>query len=247
MGRTLRDGIVALFLTLVFAAMLKSCVIDAFKIPSASMVPVLKPGDFLLVNKFLLGARTPEKFLYLKLPHLRFPALRSVRRGDVLVFEFPGEPNEAVMVRNLVLVKRCVGLPGDTVAVRDGHVMVNGAATDFFPRAEEESGPFIVPYRGLTVPLDSVAVNHWRVFIRREGHTAEFVAGAARIDGKEAASYAVEKDYYFFIGDNINDSSDSRSWGPVAEEYILGTAMLIYWSHDERTGIRWERIGTVVH
>lgn len=247
MARTLRDAIVALFLTLVFAAMLKSCVIDAFKIPSASMVPVLRPGDFLLVNKFILGARTPEKFLYLPLPHFRFPALRSVHRGDVLVFEFPGEPNEAIMVRNLVLVKRCVGLPADTVSVRDGRVTVNGASTDFFPHADEESGPFIVPYRGMPVPLDSISVNHWRVFIRREGHTAEFAAGTARIDGKEAASYTVEKNYYFFIGDNINDSSDSRAWGPVAEEHLLGTAMLIYWSHDDKTGIRWERIGHLVH
>ena len=108
MWRTIRDGVIIVFSTLLFATCLKSCVVDAYKIPTASMSETLVAGDYLLVNKFMYGARTPQKFLYIALPHFQFPKLSEIHRGDVIVFEFPGEPNEVLPVRNLFLMKRCI-------------------------------------------------------------------------------------------------------------------------------------------
>ncbi|NUN69474.1 MAG: signal peptidase I [Bacteroidetes bacterium] len=246
MWRTAKDLLIVLFATLLFAAGLKSCIIDAYKIPSASMQPALLPGDFLLVNKFIYGARTPHKFLYIPLPVVQFPALQSVQRGQVLVFEFPGEPEETIVIRNLFMVKRCVGLPGDTVSITGGTVTVNGARSGFFPAADREFGPVVVPAKGMVLPLDASSAALHRVFILREGSTVETKEGKVFIDGAETDSYTVKRDYYFVLGDNINNSADSRSWGFVPDEHIVGKAMLVYWSRDEH-GIRWDRIGSIIH
>jgi signal peptidase I len=246
MWRTAKDLLIVLFATLLFAAGLKSCIVDAYKIPSASMEPSLLPGDFLLVNKFLYGARTPHKFLYIPLPVVQFPALQSVQRGHVIVFEFPGEPDETIIIRNLFMVKRCVGLPGDTVAVLNGAVTVNGARTDFFPGSQEDFAPVIVPKQGMVYPVDTATIAQLRVFILREGSTVESRGGKVYIDGAESSTYTVKRDYYFVLGDNINNSADSRTWGFVPAEHIVGKAMLLYWSRGDN-GIRWDRLGTIIH
>ncbi|MFZ4619455.1 MAG: signal peptidase I [Bacteroidota bacterium] len=243
--RTVLDGAIILCAALLFAAGLKSCIIDAYKIPTASMESTLHIGDYVLVNKFIFGARTPEKFLYIPIPHFRFPALRSIHRGDVIVFEFPGEPNEVIMVRNLFLVKRCVGLPGDTVDVTEGNVRVNGLRADFFERAKEDFSPVTVPYQGMKIVMNERTFNQWKIFIRREGSTAEFLNGSVVIDGQQTDSYTVKRNYYFAFGDNINNSADSRVWGFVPEENIVGKAMMVYFSKNEQ-GVQWSRIGTIV-
>ncbi|MBP6671736.1 MAG: signal peptidase I [Bacteroidetes bacterium] len=245
MRRTVRDGVVLLFFTLLFATGLKSCVIDAFKIPTASMEPALAVGDYLLVNKFIFGGHTPEKFLFVSIPSFQFPAFRSVRRGDVILFVFPGEPNEVLSVRNLFLVKRCIGLPGDTVDVTNGNVRVNGFRMDFFDHAANDAASVIVPKKGMTIPLDTVTIGRWKVFIMREGSSVDIQNGAILIDQQEAKSYTVKRDYYFALGDNINDSADSRAWGFIPEKNIVGKAMLVYFSKNDR-GVQWGRIGTVI-
>lgn len=246
MGRRLRDVLAVLLFTLLFAAGIKSCVMDAYRIPSASMSGTIVPGDLILVNKFLYGARTPEKFLYVRLPQFRFPALASVARGDVIVFDFPGEPDEVLPVRNQPLVKRCVGLPGDTVEVAQRNLIINGYRD---PRSfsQYDTVPFrtVVPFAGMTVSLDAVSFREWSVFIQREGHTAERRKEEVLIDGRPAASYTVERDYYFAVGDNAKNSYDSRSWGFIPAENIIGRAMLVYWSRGD-DGIRWERIGKII-
>lgn len=245
MLRWVRDGVIILFITLLFAAGLKSCIIDAYKIPTASMETTLHVGDYMLVNKFIFGAHTPEKFLYIPLPHFTFPSLRTVHRGDVIVFDFPGEPNEVISVRNLFLVKRCVGLPGDTVDVTEGNVRVNGLRLDFFDRAKENFLPVIVPYQGMTITFDEISVNRWKVFIQREGSTVEFRNRKVLIDQQESNSYIVKRNYYFALGDNINNSADSRIWGFIPEANIVGKAMMVYFSKNSG-GIQWGRIGTLV-
>ncbi len=245
MLQRLTDGVVILFITLLFAAGLKSCIIDAYKIPTASMESTLHVGDYLLVNKFIFGARTPEKFLYIPLPHFRFPAFRSVCRGDVIVFDFPGEPNEVIMVRNLFLVKRCVGLPGDTVDVTEGNVRVNGLRLNFFDRAKEDYSPVVVPRLGMKITVDNNFINRWKVFIQREGSSVEIRDGKVLIDQQETTSYSVKRNYYFAFGDNINNSADSRTWGFIPEENIVGKAMMVYFSKNDQ-GIQWSRIGTIV-
>jgi signal peptidase I len=245
MRRTTRDVIVVVFFTLLFATGLKSCIIDAFKIPTASMEPTLAVGDYLLVNKFIFGGRTPEKFLFISIPSFRLPAVRSVRRGDVILFDFPGEPNEVLSVRNLFLVKRCIGLPGDTIDVTNGNVRVNGFRMDFFDHAVNDAASVIVPKKGMKIPLDSSTIGRWKIFIMREGSSVDITNGTILIDQQEAGFYTVKRDYYFALGDNINDSADSRAWGFIPEENIVGRAMMVYFSKNEQ-GVQWGRIGALV-
>lgn len=245
MWRTIRDGALVVFLTLIFATVLKSCFIDAYKIPTDSMRETIAAGDYLLVNKFIYGARTPQRFLYISLPHFQFPKLKDIRRGDVVVFDFPGEANEVFPVRNLFFVKRCIGLPGDTIDIVNGNVRVNAMTLSFFDHVKEDLAPLIIPVKGMNVKIDPSTFSQWKVFIQREGSSVVQRDGKIYIDGNIAMFYTVKKDYFFVLGDNINNSSDSREWGFVPEENIVGKAMLIYWSKGD-DGIRWNRIGTIV-
>ncbi len=209
------------------------------------MSETLVVGDYLLVNKFIYGARTPQKFLYISIPHVQFPKASDVHRGDVIVFEFPGEPNEVIQVRNLFLVKRCIGLPGDTIEIINGTVRVNGLTARGLNNASKDFPATIVPAKGMTIDLDSASFSRWKVFVQREGSSIDLRNKTIVIDGQESSSYIVKKNYFFALGDNINNSSDSRAWGFIPEEYIVGKAMMIYWSKND-DGIQWNRIGTLI-
>ena len=245
MWRTIRDGAFVLFFTLLFATGLKSCIIDAFKIPSESMTSTLQIGDYLLVNKFIYGAHTPQKFLYISLPHFQFPKIKNVQHGDVIVFGFPGELNEVYPVRNLFLVKRCIGLPGDTIDIVNGNVRVNGIRMNFYDHASRDFPRTIVPKKEMSFPINNNNFLAWKIFIQREGNVIELRDRKIFINQTETTTYTIKKDYYFALGDNINNSSDSREWGFVPEENIVGNAMMIYWSKND-TGIQWSRIGKII-
>ncbi|MEI7905788.1 MAG: signal peptidase I [Bacteroidota bacterium] len=245
MWRKVKDVLFIFCFTLFFAAGLKSCIIDAYKIPSESMNTTLRIGDYLLVNKFIYGARTPQKFFYISLPQFQFPKLKEVQRGDVIVFDFPGEPNEVFPVRNLFLVKRCLGLPGDTIDIVNGSVRVNGMRMNYFDHAKTDFPSVVVPHQGMPIGLNAKNFLKWKVFIQREGGSIELRDGKIFIDQQETSSYAVKNNYYFALGDNINNSSDSRAWGFIPEENIVGKAMLIYWSKNS-DGIQWGRIGNII-
>lgn len=243
MWRTLRDLVIILFGTVVIAACLKSCIVDAYAIPTASMSTTLLPGDYVMVNKFLYGARTPESILSLPLPHFRFPPVSRVKRGEVIVFLFPGEPDDVVPARKEFVVKRCVALPSDTVEIAQSNLIINGYREPH-SFSQFDTVPFftVVPFRGMIIPLNAETFDRWKVFIRREGHSIEMINGTAMVDGRESSSYTVDRNYYFAVGDNAGNSYDSRYWGFIPEENIVGKAILIYFSKDEN-GIRWERIG----
>lgn len=245
MWRRIRDLIIVFFFTLLFATGLKSCIIDAYKIPTGSMIPTLIEGDFLTVNKFIYGARSPQKFFFITIPRIQLPALKKVQRGHVIVFDFPGEPNEVIPVRNLFLVKRCIGLPGDTIEILNGHVIVNGSVMNYFSYAEKDFQRTVIPAKGMMIDINPRNYFQWKVFIQREGSSIAIHNGKIFIDEQETAEYSIQKNYYFMIGDNINSSSDSREWGFVPEENIVGKAMMIYWSLND-DGIQWHRIGTVI-
>jgi signal peptidase I len=235
-----------LFFTILIAAALKVCVVDAFKIPTDSMAESLRAGDYLLVNKLIYGARTPEKIFNIPLPQIHFPRFSSVRRGDVVVFYFPGEPDEVVPSRRQFLVKRCIGIPSDTVETINRNLIVNGyRAVNSFSQFDSLRFFSIVPYKGMTIVLDSESAKQWGVFIRREGNTFSNNNGTILINDTAADSYTVQQNYYFVVGDNAKNSYDSRSWGFVPEQDIIGKATMIYWSKGE-DGIRWSRIGTFI-
>ncbi|MFH0989045.1 MAG: signal peptidase I [bacterium] len=279
--KRLKEYLKTLLITLCVAFILKLFVVEAFRIPSGSMEDTLLVGDFLLVNKLVYGIRTPRTIplTNMTIPSLSFPKFRNVQRGDVIVFEYPGEATQR-HTEMVNYIKRCIGLPGDTIEMVKGRVFINGKEL-INPRTAKPSaweghssraypfyldgadytdahyGPLIVPKRGDSIELTVSNFKHWKPFIEREGHRVSEHNGRISIDGVQSLKYLVHQDYYFALGDNRGNSLDSRFWGFIPDNYLLGEALVVYWSWDPfATGnsiwdrfsnIRWNRIGTVIH
>ncbi|MBT8335058.1 MAG: signal peptidase I [Gemmatimonadetes bacterium] len=219
--RTIWDWTRSVALALVLFMVVRALVVEAFKIPTGSMEGTLLIGDFLLVNKAVYGAEIPGTGLHL-------PAFAEPHRGDVVVFNPPHEPTKNY-------VKRLVGEPGDTLEMRDKRLFVNGAAV-------EEPYVRIVDPSGDAMHSD---MKRWQV---------EHVIAAP-------TSYAPSRDTwgpivlpdsaYFVLGDNRDNSEDSRYWGFVDRDDIRGRPWFVYYSFDpgEDGGlpwlraVRWDRIG----
>jgi signal peptidase I len=281
---TLVEHIKIVLFTLLVALILKTFIVDAYQIPSTSMENTLQVGDFLLVNKFSYGLRTPRHLplIATTIPSITIPLLRTPCRGDVVVFEFPGGRDEVIPSEPVNYIKRCIGLPGDTVEIRLGQIFVNGIelhspklckhtnhtnginwqrGDEIFPVGsgftDINYGPLNVPKRGDDIVLNSNNIDQWRAFITREGHQIQVLSDSIIIDGSVASKYQVQQDYYFVVGDNRDNSMDSRYWGFVPDDHLIGEALLIYWSWDpdiqvlnipeKLTTIRWERIGMMIH
>lgn len=279
----LKDFFKDVVFVLVAFFFLNSFVLASFEVPTGSMENEIMAGDFLFVNKFLYGGTTPRNipFTNTRLPWFRVPAIRSVERGDVIVFEFPGQRDETVSPEFMFYLKRAVALSGDTVYISDRALYVNGkpsplprhmkfnsyaikpkgqAEYNIFPEGapfnEDNYGPVVVPKKGDVIPLTPATFDQWRIFIGREGHTAlRDMQGRILVDGKPADSYTVQRNYIFGMGDNRDNSLDSRFWGFIPEENIVGTPMIVYWSWapdkslfdpGKIGSIRFGRIGTLI-
>ena len=283
----LRDYAIAIVITIAAAFFLKTFVIEAYRIPTASMENTLLVGDYLLVNKFVYGATTPRRlpFSHAELPFIQLPRVRMPERGDIIVFEFhnKGESEPFNATEPVNFVKRCVAVGGDTVQFVDSKLYVNGMP---FPEIEtmpsfysgklpngycdermwppgecfnrEYYGPVVVPRTGEVDSLNLENIVMWQSLIRHEGHNVSIGQNRSiMIDGKPASTYTVEENYVFVVGDNRDNSLDSRYWGFVPERKIVGEAMMIYWSWDQEhslwpiteklASIRWNRIGRLVH
>jgi signal peptidase I len=239
--------------------LINSFVMASFRVPTGSMEGTIDTGDFLFVNKFLYGGTTPYSIplTSIRIPHLRMPGVRQVERGDVIVFDWPGNRDDVEKPAQTFYVKRCIGLPGDTIRIERRNVYVNGLKQalpplgkylrmepipagfpnpDIFPRQsifnEDNYGPIVVPAKGVALSLSPGNFPEWEVFIRREGHRASVFDGKVLIDGVPATHYVVERDYCFAMGDNRNNSLDSRFWGFVPLEEVIGTPMIVFWSWD---------------
>ena len=227
-----------LIVGVLLALSLKLFVIDAVYVPSRSMESAVLPGDYLILDK---TGYTPG-----------WLAFREPGRGEVVAFTLRGGmEGTADGEEGPVILKRCVAAAGDTIAYRDGRIVVNGAAAasgvtepgGFF----RDDAPVRVPRRGDTVTLDSANCPRWRDFIAREGHTLEYAPGRqTTLDGAPAESYTVERDYIFVLGDNHPISLDSRVWGFIPAADVVGKAILIYWSVADGGSVNWGRIGAVV-
>lgn len=264
------------------ALLLKAFVVEAFRIPSGSMANTLIEGDFLFVNKFIYGIKSPRyiPFTNIKIPRLHLPPFRHPRIGDVIVFVYPGDRDEVKPREIQSYIKRCMAVAGDTVEVVSKAVYVNGRQLAnpehirlepinsgprgvpnprIFPRGapfnEDNYGPIRVPKVGDVIELTPENLDAWKVFIEREGHTVERQGRDILIDGRSATGYRVEQNYLFALGDNRDNSLDSRFWGFLPEENIVGQALIIYWSWnqnlplasaDKFRSVRWARIGTIV-
>jgi len=233
--RRLRDAGVILVAAVASALLLRTFVLEALRVPSRSMEPSLLPGDFVIVSK---------------LPFAR-PG-----RGEVFAFRFPSgvdSPHAEV-----VFVKRCIAVPGDSVEVTDGMIRVNGVQAD--PPGMVASGAglppglagvhrtWVIPRPGEEIALSDSLLPRWHALIEREGHrVATGPSGDVLLDGTPATSYRVERRHYFVAGDNRTDSFDSRFWGLLPEDAVLGKAILIYWSWDSGlSAVRWGRLGALV-
>lgn len=270
---------------IVFGAflVLNNFVIASFLVPTGSMENEVMTGDLLFVNKFIFGGTSPRNipFTNIRLPWFRVPAIRSVERGDVIVFVFPGYRDERVPEDFTFYLKRCVGLPGDTLQVVNRVLYVNGSPSPLprnmhfsFPRIanpkavddrifpkgapwnEDNYGPIVIPKAGTVIPINPATLPQWETFILREGHTVQAEGDAIRIDGKAVTEYTVQRDYLFGMGDHRDNSLDSRYWGFIPKENLVGTPLIVYWSWDtdvpiynifsKLASVRLNRIGTLI-
>lgn len=194
-SNVLWENVKQIGLAVVLALFIKTSVVEAYKIPTASMEDTLLVGDFLLANKFVYGARLP-------LVNWRLPAISDPEPGDVVIFIFPGDGVTKY-------IKRCVATPGDTVMVRNKNLFVNGVRF-----------------------ADSVFVKHVDT-TRRGRQNVQRRKPGGQDSRDNYGPYVVPPDSYFMMGDNRDNSYDSRYWRAVHRDLILGEAMLIHWSWNE--------------
>lgn len=207
---TVREYFESIVVAVILALFIRTFVVQAFKIPTGSMEPNLLVGDHLLVNKFVFSptASAIERAL---LP------VRAIRRGDVVVFKFPEDPERD-------FIKRIIGLPGETIEVKGTQVLVNGAAIS-------------QPFAHFLLPHDP---------------NAPVIPGDPR---EHYGPATVPAGHYFAMGDNRDNSEDSRYWGFLPAHYVKGRALMIYWSfaggeNDASAGpggTRWSRLLHQIH
>lgn len=227
-GRWFDSWMRSIGMALVLFLIIKTFFFEAFQIASGSMTHTLLTGDFLFVNKALYGAQIPGT-------RARLPGFRQPARGDVIVFAFPRDPNQDY-------VKRVIGTPGDTVAMRHGHVLLNGHW-------------LVEPYVQRIDPDDDVTNPDFEW--QRQFYLARSEDDRRRYHPQrdEWGPLAVPAGKYFVLGDNRDDSSDSRYWGFVDATAVKGRTLLVYFSYDRGahdalpwlTDIRWGRLGSLIH
>ncbi len=250
-------GIIAA--ALMAAILLKNFVIGAIVVPSPSMESTLMRGDFILVNKLVYGSadhsRSQASPALSSL--IRIPGVRSLRRGDVVVFELPKGAETTGMEGRGTYVKRCIAIPGDVLRIEHGKVYVNETLVQAVNDPEVPDRPdFRIPRKGDIGVLQPDQFREWAPLIRSEGHSVEMNGRKTVIDSKPVSSYTFRRDYCFVLGDNPKHSYDGRYWGLLPVENITGEAFLIYWSvdlsrpvgslWDFATSVRWDRVGTLV-
>jgi signal peptidase I len=203
---------------IVFA--LRSFLVEPFKIPSGSMIPTLLIGDFILVNKYAYGVRLPV--LNLKVADVDLP-----KRGDVMVFRFPADPS-------LDYIKRVVGLPGDRIEYRDKRLTINGKLVPVRPSEQD----FLLRDKAqyLRLYLENFDGAEHTITIEKDAAAAPFASPEfernRHFRNCEYSTYSIKcsvpPGHYFMMGDNRDNSSDSRVWGFVPEENIVGKAFFIW-------------------
>jgi signal peptidase I len=257
----MRDYFESFVVTLVMALFGMTFVLQAVTVPTASMENTILVGDYLLVNKFIFSPGDTLSFL----------PQREIKRGDIIVFKYPGNSNHPESDRDRGLrkyeinyVKRVIGLPGETIEFRSNQVFINGQLLPEY-RMGGDHPPKANGSQNSTAPLVTSVIEErqpdqpYGVFYGK-GSTAEAKKG--KIPERNPYDYAgpgkpykIPDDSYFMMGDNRDNSEDSRFWGPVKRNLIIGRAMFVYWSCDQTESEsifncfshpRWSRIGSLI-
>jgi len=344
-----REWIDAIIFAVIAATIIRTFFIEAYTIPTPSMEKSLLVGDFLFVSKVSYGARIPNTPLsfpfahhtlpvvggksyleWIKIGYHRLPGFGDVKKGDCVVFNWPAENEGRPVDKKENYIKRCVGVAGDTIEVRQREVYIDGKpipspinsqssyhvvtdGTGFSEQAiqriglndgemmspiefnfnltkeaakdlksfgnvktvEENSvpagayqefifpfnqrynwnvdnfGPIWIPKKGKTININSENIALYRKIIGEyEQNNLEEREGKIIINGKETDSYTFKMDYYFMMGDNRHNSADSRFWGFVPEDHVVGKAVFIWMSWDTNGSflhkVRWNRLFNLV-
>ena len=190
----IREYIEIIATAVILALIVRSLVIQSYHIPSESMEDTLLKGDFLFANKFIYGANIPFVNCHL-------PAVRQPKRGDIVIFKFPGD-------RKTDYIKRCVALEGQTVEVREEKLIIDG--------------------------------------VEQDEDYAKHIYG--KMPRRNFNPIVVPKGHIFVMGDNRDNSYDSRFWGPLDKKLLRGKALFIYFSIDYgKHWLRFDRIGDIIH
>ncbi len=212
------------FPVLLIVLVLRSFLAEPFRIPSNSMMPTLLTGDFILVNKFGYGIRLP-------VTDTKILPIGEPERGDVVVFRYPRDTTQDY-------IKRVVGLPGDVVEYRNKVLKVNGQVVAAAPEGS---------YAGVGSGREMTGAEH---LIEQLGEVKHSILVDPRIQRGSLGegSWTVPEGHYFVMGDNRDNSEDSRYWGFVPEKNLVGRAFFIWMNWDGRNGgADFSRIGTVIH
>ncbi len=233
--------------------------IASFVVPTGSMENTVMTGDFLFVNKFIYGPSTPQivPFINVPLPFYKFPGVRDPRQGDVIVFIYPGNRDEVKSSEFQYYLKRCVATAGDSLKIINKKVYVNGKEFmmppngkfmsniemqsdryDIFPKGSgytrDNYGPIRIPKKGDAINIDDNNFAQWEYFIKKEGHNAILENKIVKVDNNPISKYIVERDYCFGMGDNRDNSQDSRFWGFIPYDNVVGTPIMVYWSWETK-------------
>lgn len=234
---TFREYAEAIITAILIALFIRSFGIEAFKIPSSSMVPTLMIGDHIFVNKFVYGLRIP-------LTKIRFFEFRKPKRGDVVVFIYPEDEHKD-------FIKRVIGLPGDVVNVQGEDLFVNGQRIPKEPvkvTNSDNGKELIVSDNGNIEAIPFFRT--WRRFnfFEEELGEEDVIIQYEKNTYHKNGEFKVPENHLFVMGDNRDNSSDSREWGFVPLENVKGKAMFVWLSlNKEKGGIRFDRIGTWIN
>ena len=213
----------SLFPVILIVLLLRSFLVEPFRIPSGSMMPTLLAGDFILVNKFAYGIRLP-------VINRKIIDLGDPQRGDVVVFRFPEDPSSDY-------IKRVIGLPGDRISYYDKMVYINGRPLEYRDDGIYHGTGAAMPMTGALIRYETIGEREHPILIQPRSPAYGYTC-------MPNGEFVVPEGQYFVMGDNRDRSNDSRFWCGVPDENLVGKAFLI-WMHWDPAGegLRWDRIG----
>lgn len=234
----LREYLEAILIALFAALLLRVSVVQAYHVPTGSMKNTVMIGDYLLVNKFIYGIRSPDNipFTGIRLPHFRLPAIKEPEIGEIVVFKSLEDPA-------VNYVKRCVAVGGQTVEVRHGELYIDGK-----PEGQRHL---------LSREFDNDENCYVDKFLVTRDNGVQYVVrqyADAMLRAERMEPMIIPPNHFFMVGDNRDNSYDSRHWGLVPRDNVVGEAMVVYWSANRQIPlynlfdkVRWHRIGTILH